>query len=302
VVTEVDRKDRRAAAAQPPAGPALAGAWLVDKPAGPTSHDVVASVRRRLGRTVRVGHAGTLDPFATGLLVVLVGRATRLAPYLSDLDKRYLATVRLGAVSATGDPEGPVEELGPPPELAAVRAALPGFLGRQRQRVPRFAAAKVDGERMYRLARRGAEVEAPEREIEIHRLELVDADAGGRWVQLDVACSKGTYIRQLAIDLGERLGCGGYCAALRRTAVGPLSIEDAVEPDEVDAGEGVGLRAALGHLPARELSPGEAADVGHGRPVPGTADGPTLLVAEGRVVAIARPAPGGRLQPSVVIG
>jgi tRNA pseudouridine55 synthase len=291
-------------AAQPTAGPelALAGVWLVDKPAGPTSHDVVASVRRRMGRKVRVGHAGTLDPFATGLLVVLVGRATRLAPYLSDLDKRYLATVRLGATSATGDPEGPIQELGPPPDLEAVRAALPGFVGRQRQEVPRFAAAKVGGERMHRLARRGADFEAPEREIVIHRLDLVDADPDGRWVQLDVACSKGTYIRQLAIDLGERLGCGAYCSALRRTAVGRFSVEESVLPESVDAGEGIGLRAALGHLPTRDLSPEEAAEVSHGRAVPGEGDGPTALVADGRLIAIAQPAPAGRLHPSVVIG
>jgi tRNA pseudouridine55 synthase len=291
-------------AAQPPAGPALApaGVWLVDKPAGPTSHDVVASVRRRLGRRVRVGHAGTLDPFATGLLVVLVGRATRLAPYLSDLDKRYLATVRLGATSATGDPEGPIEEQCPPAALEAVRGALPGFVGRQRQRVPRFAAAKVGGERMHRLARRGADFEAPEREISIHRLELMDADPDGRWVRLDVGCSKGTYIRQLAIDLGERLGCGAYCCALRRTAVGRLEVEESVAPEDVDAGEGIGLRAAVAHLPTRDLSPAEAAEVAHGRAVPGEGDGPTALVADGRLVAIARPAPAGRRQPSGGIG
>ncbi|MDX6645976.1 MAG: tRNA pseudouridine55 synthase [Miltoncostaeaceae bacterium] len=291
-------------AAEPTVGPDLApaGVWLVDKPPGPTSHDVVAAVRRRLGRRVRVGHAGTLDPFATGLLVVLVGRATRLAPYLSELDKRYLATVRLGAVSATGDPEGPIEERGPLPAPEAVREALPGFVGRQRQRVPRFAAARVGGERMHRLARRGADFEAPEREIVISRLELVDADPDGRWVQLDVGCSKGTYIRQLAIDLGERLGCGAYCSALRRTAVGHLSLEAGVLPEDVDWGEGIGPRAALAHLPARSLTAHEAAEVAHGRTVPGEGDGPTALLVDGRLVAVARPAAEGRLQPSVVIG
>ncbi len=161
---------------------ATPGLWLVDKPAGPTSHDVVAGVRRRLGgRKVKVGHAGTLDPFATGLLVVLVGRATRLAPYLSGLDKSYLATVRLGATSATGDPEGPVLETGEPPARERVEAVLPVFLGRQRQRVPAMSAVKVDGERLYRRVRRGEEVEPPEREIVIHELALVDdPDGAGR--------------------------------------------------------------------------------------------------------------------------
>jgi tRNA pseudouridine55 synthase len=248
-----------------------------------------------------VGHAGTLDPFATGLLVVLVGRATRLAPFLSDLDKRYLATVRLGAVSATGDPQGPIEEVGPPAPLEAVREALAGFLGRQRQRVPRFAAVHVDGERMHQLARRGVDFEPPEREIVVHGLALEGADPEGGWVRLDVRCSKGTYIRQLAADLGERLGCGAYCSALRRTEVGHLSLADGVAPEAVAAGEGIGLRAALAHLPARSLSDAEARDVAHGRPVAGEGEGPIALVSGDRLVAVARPDGAGLLRPSVVV-
>ena len=282
------------------------GLWLVDKPAGPTSHDVVAGVRRRLGgRKVKGGHPGTLDPFATGLLVVLVGRATRLAPYLSGLDKSYVATVRLGATSATGDPEGPVLETGEPPARERVEAVLPTFLGRQRQRVPAMSAVKVDGERLYRRVRRGEEVEAPEREIVIHELALVEdpaAPAGA--VTLAVRCSKGTYVRQLAADLGERLGCGGYCHALRRTAVGNLSVEDAVAPEQVTRGGGIGLLAGLAHLPARPLSDAETALVRHGRPVAGPAagDGPVALVAEDRLVAVAHPDGEGALRPAVVLG
>jgi tRNA pseudouridine55 synthase len=282
------------------------GLWLVDKPAGPTSHDIVAGVRRRLGgRKVKVGHAGTLDPFATGLLVVLVGRATRLAPYLSGLDKSYLATVRLGATSATGDPEGPVLETGEAPDRARVEAVLPSFLGRQRQRVPAMSAVKVDGERLYRKARRGEAVEAPEREIAIHEIRLVDdpsAPAGA--VTLAVRCSKGTYLRQLAADLGERLGCGGYCHALRRTMVGALSVDDAVAPEEVTRGGGIGLLAGLAHLPARPLSDAETALVRHGRPVTGAppTEGPVALVAEDRLVAVAHPDGEGALRPAVVLG
>ena len=282
------------------------GLWLVDKPAGPTSHDVVAGVRRRLGgRRVKVGHAGTLDPFATGLLVILVGRATRLAPYLSGLDKSYLATVRLGATSATGDPEGPVIETGEAPPRERVEAVLPRFLGRQRQRVPAMSAVKVDGERLYRKARRGEEVEAPEREIVVHDLRLVDDPAAPPdAVTLAVRCSKGTYLRQLAADLGERLGCGGYCHALRRTAVGALSVDDAVAPEEVTRGGGIGLLAGLAHLPARPLSVEETAAVRHGRPVagPAAAEGPVALVAEARLVAVAPPDGEGALRPAVVLG
>jgi len=286
-----------------------AALWLVDKPAGPTSHDVVAGVRRRLGgRRVKVGHAGTLDPFATGLLVVLVGRATRLAPYLSGLDKTYLATLRLGAVSATGDVEGPILEKGPPAGGEAVEAALSGFLGRQRQRVPQHAAVKVDGERLYRRARRGESVEAPEREIVIHDLRLVDGDDDRGTVRILVRCSKGTYIRQLAMDLGERLGCGAYCQALRRTAIGELSVERAVPPEGVSATGGLGLRAGLAHLPTRRLDDEEAAAVRHGRPLAPSAAGafpsasPVALVADDRLVAVAHPDDDGALRPAVVLG
>jgi tRNA pseudouridine55 synthase len=277
--------------------------WLVDKPAGPTSHDVVAAVRRRLGRRTKVGHAGTLDPFATGLLVVLVGRATRLAPYVTAHDKRYLATLRTGFRSATGDPEGPVEPAGPPADAAAVAAVLPAFAGRQLQRVPALAAVRVDGERLYRRARRGEAVEGPEREIEVHELRLVE-DYGGGVVTLDVRCSAGTYVRRLASDVGERLGCGAYLTALRRTEVGDLSVDDAVPPDAVAPEGGLDPGRGLG-MPERVLSDDELADVRHGRPVPrrgadAGAGEVALLARDGHLVAVARPG-GQGLRPAVVL-
>ena len=276
--------------------------WLIDKPAGPTSHDVVAQVRRRLGRGTKVGHTGTLDPFATGLLVVLAGRATRLSPYLTELDKTYLATVRTGFTSITGDPEGPVEAAGGPASAAALRAALPSFLGRQLQWVPVYAAVKVDGERLYRKARRGEDVEPPQRTVEIHALRLVEDLGGGDFV-VEVRCGSGTYVRQLAADLGERLGGGAYLTALRRTAVGGLSVDDAVEPDAVTPGGGADPAEGLAHLPARRLSADEARRVRHGIAVAGGADlgeGPVVLAFEGRVIAVALPR-DGRLRPAVVL-
>jgi tRNA pseudouridine55 synthase len=277
------------------------GVWLVDKPAGPTSHDVVARVRRGLGRRAKVGHTGTLDPFATGLLVILTGRATRLAPYLAGLDKTYEAVVRLGATSATGDTEGPVTEVAEPPGREAVEAVLPAFLGPQRQRVPAHAAVKVGGEALYRRARRGEEVDAPERDVVIHRLELLGYDPATGLASLLVRCSKGTYVRRLAEDIGAAAGSGGYCAELRRTAVGGLDLADAVAPEDVGPGPGIGVAAGLGHLPLVAIGAADARAVAHGRPVPGDAAGPVLLAVGDEVVAVARPDGAGMLRPAVVL-
>jgi tRNA pseudouridine55 synthase len=276
--------------------------WLVDKPAGPTSHDVVAGVRRRLGRKVKVGHTGTLDPFATGLLVLMIGRATRLAPLLTGLDKTYLATLRTGFTSESGDPEGPVAASGEPAAGEAIAAALPEFVGVQRQRVPALSAVKVGGERLYARTRRGEETELPEREIVVRDLRMVrDLDDGE--AVLEVRCSAGTYIRRLASDLGERLGCGAYLTALRRTAVGSMSVDDAVAPDEVAPGGGIAPLAALPHLPRRELDADGALEVAHGRwrgEAAGGA-GPVALVRDGRLVAVARPDEGGVLHAGLVL-
>jgi tRNA pseudouridine55 synthase len=279
-----------------------AALWLVDKPAGPTSHDVVASVRRRLGRKVKVGHTGTLDPFATGLLVLMVGRATRLAPLLTGLDKTYLATLRTGFTSASGDPEGPIARAGDPAASGAIVAALPAFVGVQQQRVPALSAVKVGGERLYARTRRGEETELPEREIAVHELRLVE-DLGGGAAVLEVRCSAGTYVRRLASDIGERLGCGAYLTALRRTAVGGMSVDDAVPPDGVGREGGIAPLAALPHLPRRELDADGALEVAHGRwrGDAGGATEPVALVRDGRLVAVARPDDGGVLRAGLVL-
>jgi tRNA pseudouridine55 synthase len=184
---------------------------LYDKPAGKTSHDIVAAVRRERGG--KVGHAGTLDPFATGLLLVLLGRATRLQRFLVGLPKTYVARARLGWRSSTGDPDGELTETGRTPESLALPT------GTVRQRVPMTSAVRVGGERLYRKAHRGEVVETPEREVEVYRAELLAGDAGS--AEYEIECSAGTYIRTLIETLED-----AYCTALRRTAIGPFGIED----------------------------------------------------------------------------
>jgi tRNA pseudouridine55 synthase len=184
---------------------------LCDKPAGVTSHDVVAQVRRERGR--KAGHAGTLDPFATGLLLVLLDGATRLQRALVALPKIYLATARLGWRSSTGDPEGELTETG------RVPGALQLPTGRVRQRVPMTSAVRVGGERLYRKAHRGETVPTPEREVEVHRAEL--RARGGDNAEFEIECSEGTYVRTLIETLED-----AYCAELRRIAIGPFRVED----------------------------------------------------------------------------
>lgn len=277
------------------------GMYLVDKPAGPTSHDIVASIRRRLPRGTKVGHAGTLDPFATGLLVIAVGRATRLLRFVTGHDKTYRARVRLGATSVTGDPEGPVTPTdGPLPEPEAVVRLVAALPGRHQQRPPAYSAVKVDGERLYRRARRGEVAEAPPRTIVITSADLLGTDAEGKWFDLEVTCSSGTYIRQLAVDIGDRLGSGGYCEALRRTRIGTLDVRDAVEPDAVPAAGGVDTVRALDPMPAVAISEPERVEIGHGRPIVGAGDGDVALVCAGALVAIGH-AGDGRIEPRVVL-
>ena len=187
---------------------------LCDKPAGVTSHDVVARVRRERG--CKAGHAGTLDPFATGLLLVLLGRATRLQRFLVGLPKTYLATARLGWRSSTGDPEGELTETGVVPDSLELPT------GTVRQRVPMTSAVRVGGERLYKKAHRGETVETPERDVEIYRAELLGVE--GDLARYEIACSTGTYVRTLVETLDD-----AYCAELRRIAVGPFEIEDARE-------------------------------------------------------------------------
>ncbi len=277
-------------------------AILVDKPAGPTSHDIVAICRRALGRP-RTGHTGTLDPFATGLLVILTGRATRLAPYLSGLDKTYRAGILLGARSGSGDPEGPITTGGSPPDEAALRSALAALVGEGIQRVPALSAVKVGGRRLYAITRAGEEVDRPIRAVVVERADLISYDPMTGTAEVEIRCGPGTYVRQLVVDLGEALGCGAYCRTLRRTAVGDLSVESAIAPDEVAPGCGVAPLEVLGHLGALDLDDGSAAGVVHGRPVSdptGGASGPVALVAGGLLLAIAEPV-DGMLRPRVVL-
>jgi tRNA pseudouridine55 synthase len=213
----------------------------IDKPAGMTSHDVVAHIRRAAWQK-RVGHAGTLDPAATGVLVVALGNATRLIEYVQDsTSKRYLATVQLGTTTTTDDAEGEVLTTSAVPALdrAAIEQALEPFCGEIMQVPPMYSALHHQGRRLHELAREGIVVELAARPVVIERLELID------WIAplltLDVMCSKGTYIRSLARDLGEALGCGAHLQALRRTAVGPFLIEDAIPLDKLREWQGDGV-------------------------------------------------------------
>ncbi|HEX6665924.1 MAG TPA: tRNA pseudouridine(55) synthase TruB [Solirubrobacterales bacterium] len=187
---------------------------LYDKPAGVTSHDVVALVRRERG--CKAGHAGTLDPFATGLLLILLGRATRLQRFLVGLPKTYLATARLGWRSSTGDPDGELVETGAVPDSLALPT------GTVRQRVPMTSAVRVGGERLYRKARRGEVVETPLRDVEVHSAELLSSE--GEFAHYEIVCSAGTYVRTLVETLGD-----AYCSDLRRTRIGPFAVENAGE-------------------------------------------------------------------------
>lgn len=208
-----------------------AGLLLCDKPAGITSHDVVAQTRRRLGRGIKVGHAGTLDPFATGLLIVLVGRATRLQRFVMALPKRYEVTARFGATSTTGDPEGEITVTGRVPD-----ADLPLPTGLIRQRPPAYSAVKINGRRAYKLARAGESFELPEREVTVHRFE--ETRRAGAERDFVIECSSGTYVRSLIADLGD-----AYCTALRRTRIGDFDVSDA-DPERL-----LPLELALRHIP-----------------------------------------------------
>jgi tRNA pseudouridine55 synthase len=205
----------------PPRALEPAGVALVDKPAGPSSHAIVAQIRRRTG--ARTGHAGTLDPFATGLLLVLSGRATKIAQCLVGLDKRYLTDVDLTARTSTGDPEGEIVKRSETPNESELDRRLAGLRGEIELPIPAASAVKIGGERAYRLARRGVEVEMPSRRSTVYALDVISYT--GDLVTLDLRVSSGTYVRAIAEALG------GHCRTLRRTEVGPFSVADAVTPD-----------------------------------------------------------------------
>ena len=260
------------------------GLVLVDKPAGKTSHDLTLATRRGLG-VRKAGHAGTLDPFATGLLLVLVGRARRVQRFLMALPKTYEAVARLGAVSTTGDPEGDITVTGTMPPDPLV---LP--TGVVRQRPPIYSAVRVQGMKAYERARRGEAVAVPERDVTVYRFEQ-------RWREDDragflIECSSGTYVRSLIADLGD-----AYCEELRRTRIGPFDVADA-DPQRV-----LPLERALGFLPAVALDGEAARRAGHGQTVAGEAPdgsgGEVLLVDGDGPVAIAEPRDGALLKPIV---
>lgn len=281
-----------------------ARAWLVDKPAGPTSHDIVRDVRRRLSRGTKVGHAGTLDPFATGLLIILAGRATRLADRISTQPKAYRATIRCGARSETGDPEGPITTGGPVPGINAIEDALTELGTWTTQRVPAYSAVRVDGERLYHRARRGESVATPERSMLVHELELVDYDRDACELTVELRVSKGTYVRQIAVDLGELLGCGAYCQALRRTAVGHLEIADAVALDRVPYVAPVPLTSLLADISIAVVGPEDARALVHGRAIAtAMTDGEVVITAhDGTLLAIAVAHDGLICPSSVFVG
>jgi tRNA pseudouridine55 synthase len=278
---------------------------LVDKPAGKTSHDVVQQVRRALGIRA-AGHTGTLDPFATGLLVVLVGRATRLARFVESQPKTYFATGRLGRRTTTDDLTGePIgSDSAEPVPGALLQDALAGFLGTQAQQPPQFSAKRVNGERSYRKARRGEPVELADVSVTVHEITLV----AYRPPEFDfrVTVSAGTYVRAIARDLGHRLGVGAHLTRLRREAIGALRIEDAVPPEQVTLDVLLPPGRLLSDLPAVDLDEAGRKDVAHGRAVvdgggvgqqPG---GAVALMANGELVAVAR-SEGGWLHPTVVL-
>jgi len=209
---------------------------LIDKPAGMTSFGVVARVRRKLseqlGKKAKVGHTGTLDPFATGLMIIVTGKECRNAGQYSKLDKEYEATIRLGQNSTTGDPEGELTTIsGDQPTLSDVQAAVEQFTGEITQRPPMFSAIKINGRRAYDLARKGEVVEMPERTVSIYSLQILDYTYPDLKIRVHV--SSGTYIRTLAEDIGRALRTGAYCAELRRTKIADWSVEDARSLDEI---------------------------------------------------------------------
>lgn len=217
---------------------------MIDKPQGCTSHDVVDRVRRKL-KMKKVGHAGTLDPNATGLLIMLIGKATKVSQYLMSLDKEYEGVIKLGEITNSYDSEGEIMETRDVPELdeARVNEVFGEFLGDQYQTPPMFSAKKIDGVPLYKLARKGKEIEREPRFIRISRIELTKLETPE--LTFEVACSKGTYIRTLAHDIGEKLGCGAHLSALRRTVSGSFKISQCTPLDKFEDLTAVEIRRRL---------------------------------------------------------
>jgi tRNA pseudouridine55 synthase len=262
------------------------GLLLIDKSGGPTSHDVIDRVRRSLGIR-KVGHAGTLDPMATGLLLIGVGRATRLLRFLSDLDKTYEGTARLGVETDTLDADGEVTrtvqlpaDLGP----TEIRRVMASLEGESLQSPPAYSAVKVGGRKLYEAARAGEALEAAARRIRVRGFELVRA--AGADVDFRVTCSSGTYVRVLLADVGTALGCGAHLTRLRRTTIGPFAVEEATSADT--PGVPLPLERAVAHLPRVDLDLEESLAAGHGRILaPAGLEGPYgVFSPQGRLIGV----------------
>lgn len=278
----------------------LDGILNIDKPQGWTSHDVVAWIRRVL-RIRRVGHAGTLDPLATGVLLVCVGQATRVSEYLMASHKMYRAKIELGTTTDTYDLDGEIVATSPVPrelDQADLETILGGFTGNIMQAPPAYSAIKQDGVALHRRVRRGEDVRPNARPVRIHRIELIEW--ASPYLTVDVTCDPGTYIRSLAHDLGQQLGCGGALAALRRTRSGCFRVEDAASPERVAEAHRAGelsrylhpIRAGLAQLTPVSVGEDEIRKLRSGQPVPGDAPGTDqrgyALTPDLTVVAILR--------------
>jgi tRNA pseudouridine55 synthase len=275
------------------------GILLIDKPAGITSHDVVARTRKRAG-TRKVGHAGTLDPMATGLLILGINNSTRLLTYLVGLDKEYFATIRLGSATDTDDADGDQTETAEPERIAAVTegdvsAALASFIGAISQVPSSVSAIRVDGKRAYTLVREGETVELAPRDVTVSELEVLDSRREVGYYDLDVRvrCSSGTYIRAIARDLGTALGVGGHLTALRRSMIGAFSVADAAELESLDVAAALFAPAAIATVlfPVFALDSDQTVDLGHGKRLvaerPEGLPGPVAAVApDGRLVGL----------------
>jgi len=285
-------------------GTDLARVVLVDKPVGPTSFDIVRSARR--GLRAKVGHSGTLDPFASGLLLVLVGQATRLSSLMMDLPKEYLLTAQFGATSSTADPTGELRPSGVKTDARAVLAALDAFRGRIMQRVPLTSAVKVDGEPLYRRAHRGETVETPEREVMVYELSLLTFDEESQSAEIVARTGRGTYVRTLAEGLGEVTGAGAYASTLRRTRIGAFSVEDALRledlsPERYQAADRavLSLNDALGFLPRLDVSGRDARLAANGNGLEGGPAGRFRVYGPGGLLGVWE-GPAGLARPAVV--
>lgn len=281
------------------------GVLVIDKPAGMTSHDVVDKVRKAL-RTKKVGHGGTLDPDATGVLLVGVGKATRFLSYAQAAPKSYAARIRFGSSTSTQDASGEVLETRPANiSDADIEGVLPRFTGDIEQIPPMVSAVKVDGERLYKKALRGEEVERKPRSVHIYDLKMSGFTRGAEpEVDLEVRCSGGTYIRTLAHDIGAELGCGAHLRTLRRIEANGFSVEDAVPLEEVSPEALRPLTDAVRDLPLVEVNADHAKDVSFGRPLDLATDlddgSFAAIVSEGRLLGVYR-SEGARLLPERVV-